>query len=204
MLTLWLVAPNASGAATAPATSTAAIGMSRDLRITASSFWGCGGASDAISQSPVAAVTGDDEQNECAEDDLLVGLAVALADQDRGQDGEDQRPDHGVAVVAARAHEGRPADDDGRQAAEEVWVADRLVSACEPGEQHANQRREDCARGEDDDPHARGAHARERCGPRVRAGGEELTARHGAVEDHGGHDGDADPDRDDRRDLQAE
>src|SRR3954453_9156026 len=72
--------------------------------------------SDAIPQPPVAAVAGHDEQDEHAEDDLLVGLVVALADEDRREHGEDQRAGDGVGVVAARAHEGRAADDDGREA----------------------------------------------------------------------------------------
>src|SRR3954447_15653668 len=88
----------------------------------------------AIPQPPVAAVAGHDEQDEGAEDDLLVGLVVALADEHRREHGEDQRARDGVRVVAAGAHERGAADDDGRQAAEEIGVADRLVRAGEAGE----------------------------------------------------------------------
>src|SRR3954470_6149492 len=98
-------------------------------RFTASSSLGT--ASHAIPQPAVAAVAGDDEQDERAEDDLLVGLVVALADEDGREDGEDQGADDGMGVVAAGAHEGRPADDDGREATEEVGIADRLVGAGE-------------------------------------------------------------------------
>src|SRR3954454_6991438 len=112
-------------------------------RFTAPSSWGI--ASRAIPQPAVAAVAGDDEQDERAEDDLLVGLVVALADEHRRQRGEDERAGDGVGVVAARAHERGPADDHGREAAEEVGVADRLVGAGEAGEEDADERGQDRA-----------------------------------------------------------
>ena len=50
-------------------------------------------------------------EDQDAEEDLLQRLAGAVADEERRHQGQDQRPQHGPPVVAARADQGRAADE---------------------------------------------------------------------------------------------
>src|SRR5579875_2552063 len=68
------------------------------------------GRSEAVAQPRPAAVAGDDDEDEQAEDDLLVGGRVALADEHGREHGEHERAQHGLVVVTART-EGGAADD---------------------------------------------------------------------------------------------
>lgn len=89
--------------------------------------------SDAIADSSLASIAGDHSENQEAENDLLAGGVDVVADEDRREDGENQRADDGVGVVAAGACDRGTAQDDGSQAREQVGATDRLVGAGEAG-----------------------------------------------------------------------
>src|SRR5581483_10940225 len=82
---------------------------------------------DPVAEPPRAGVEGDDDEDQHAEEDLLVGVAVVLADEDCGQDDQHHRSEHGPGVVAAAAEPG-PAEDHGGERLPQVGVVDALVA----------------------------------------------------------------------------
>src|SRR3982074_284160 len=82
--------------------------------------------SQAVPEPPLPAVDGDGGEDDEAVDDLLDRGTRSVADEHRGQDGEEERSDAGARVVT-RSPEHRSSDDHRDHALEQIGIAKRAV-----------------------------------------------------------------------------
>src|ERR1700733_15456350 len=100
----------------------------------------------AVPHALLAAVDADEQQDQDADENLLDRFAGAMADEQGGEEGHDQRAERGAPVVAARADERGSADEDGGESEEQVGIADAGLALAGEADQHdPNQGRGDRA-----------------------------------------------------------